>query len=89
MPKIARVKKDTAKGIIQGPGSSSLIVDNQLVSLLGDTVAAHGKAPHSKPVLASNGAEDILVDGKIPSKTGTIATCRHEVDTGSNSVIVR
>lgn len=89
MPKIARVSTDVARGVIQGPGSSSVFVDGYHVSLLDDTVAAHGKAPHNKPVLKTNGADDIRIDGKIPSKTGTVATCNHEVSSGSDSVIVR
>lgn len=88
MPGIARVKTDAARGVILGPGSSTVKADGKTVSLLGDAVAPHGKAPHTSPTLVSNGAKTVFVDGKIPSKQGTIASCGHNVSSGSPTVIV-
>jgi len=86
MAKIARVKTDKAKGVILGPGASTVFADNKKVSLLGDRVAPHGKAPHTAPTLVSNGASTVLADGGIPAKQGTTATCGHTVQGGSPTV---
>jgi len=88
MAKIARVKTDTAKGVILGPGASTVFADNKKVSLIGDKVAPHGKAPHTSPTLVSNGATTVLADGGIPAKQGSTATCGHNVSTGSPTVEV-
>jgi uncharacterized Zn-binding protein involved in type VI secretion len=88
MTKIARVKTDSAKGIITGPGASTVFADGKKVSLIGDTVAPHGKAPHTSPTLVSGGASTVLADGGIPSMQGTSATCGHTVQGGSPTVEV-
>ena len=41
MPGISRVNVDTARGLITGPGASSVFVNGSKVSLKGDSVAAH------------------------------------------------
>ena len=88
MAKIGRVKTDAAKGIIMGPGASTVFADGKKVSLIGDTVAPHGKAPHTAPTLVSGGASTVLADGGIPSMQGTSATCGHTVQGGSPTVEV-
>jgi uncharacterized Zn-binding protein involved in type VI secretion len=88
MPGIARKGSDNARGTITGPSSSTVYADGKPVALLGDIVAGHGKAPHSNPKLVSNGAQKVLVDGKIPAKKGTQASCGHSVTPGSSTVIV-
>ena len=88
MPGIARKGQDKAKGAIVGPSASTVKADGKFVALIGDNVASHGKAPHAKPTLVSNGASKVLVDGKVPAKQGTVATCGHTVVPGSSSVIV-
>jgi len=88
MADIARVKTDTAKGIILGPGASTVFADGKKVSLIGDKVAAHGKSPHTAPTLVSAGASTVLADGGIPAMKGTVATCGHSVSSGSSTVKV-
>jgi uncharacterized Zn-binding protein involved in type VI secretion len=66
-----------------GPGASTVFADNKKVSLIGDKVAPHGKAPHIAPTLVSAGAGTVLADGGIPAKEGTTATCGHTVKSGS------
>ena len=88
MPGIARKGQDKARGVIVGPSASTVKADGKFVALLGDRIASHGKAPHSKPTLQSNGASKILVDGKVPAKQGSTATCGHSVAPGSSEVIV-
>jgi uncharacterized Zn-binding protein involved in type VI secretion len=89
MKGIGRRGTDAAGGVIIGPSSSTVKADGKFVSLLGDKVASHGKSPHSPPpTLVSNGAQKIKVDGKVPSKQGTLATCGHTVTPGSGTVKV-
>lgn len=89
MKGIARRGKDAAGGIILGPSSSTVKADGFFVSLIGDKVASHGKAPHTPPpTLVSNGAQKLMIDNKVPSKQGTVATCGHTVTPGSGTVKV-
>jgi len=86
MPGIARVRKDSAMGLIVGPGSSTMIVDGSPVSLENDGISSHGKSPHTSPTLVLGYATTMLVDGKKPAMIGTGATCGHTVTTGSSKM---
>lgn len=88
MPNIARVQADKAMGVILGKGASTVFADGKKVSLIGDKVAPHGKAPHTSPTLVSGGASTVLADGGIPAMLGTGATCGHTVAPGSPTVMV-
>jgi len=88
MPNIARVLTDNAKGVILGPGASTVFADNKKVSLIGDKVSPHGKPPHTAPTIVSGGASTVLADGGIPAMVGSTATCGHNVAGGSPTVIV-
>ena len=44
---ITRVLGDTAGGLIIGPGSQSVYVEEYKVSLPGDAIVGHGHSPHS------------------------------------------
>lgn len=44
---ITRIEIDTAGGIIIGPGSQSVFVEGEKISLPGDAISTHGKAPHA------------------------------------------
>ena len=43
----SRVAVDSAGGIILGPGSQNVFVEKSKLSMVGDVIASHGKAPHS------------------------------------------
>lgn len=88
MPGIARKGKDKAQGSITGPSATTVYADGVPVALMGDTVAQHGKSPHTNPTLTSNPAQKVLADGKKPAKAGTMASCKHSVTPGSSTVIV-
>ena len=88
MPGIARVRQDAAKGVILGPGASTVFADGKNVALIGDKVQPHGKAPHSAPTLSTNGSPTVRADGGIPAKQGTVATCGHNVAKASSTVFV-
>jgi uncharacterized Zn-binding protein involved in type VI secretion len=88
MPGIARVKQDSAKGVILGPGAGTVFADGKHVALIGDKVAPHGKAPHTSSVLVSNGSPTVKADGGIPAKLNTVASCGHKVSKASSTVFV-
>ena len=46
---VCRVAKDTAGGIIIGPGSEKVFCEGFNVSLKGDAIAPHDKSPHDAP----------------------------------------
>lgn len=46
---VCRVGLDTAEGLISGPGSSKVFVENLKVSLNGDSIVDHGSGPHNSP----------------------------------------
>ena len=54
MPGIARVGVDSAGGIILGGGNHSVFVNGSLAAVKGDSVAGHGKSPHSAPVMVGS-----------------------------------
>ena len=88
MPGIARVSTDAAKGVITGPGSSTVKADGKFVSFENDRVAGHGDAPHSAPSLTSNYSNTVFAENKKVCKQGTVATCGHAVSPGSGTVKV-
>lgn len=88
MPGIARQKLDNARGVIVGPSSSTVFADGKPVALIGDTIAGHGKAPHTNPKIVGNGARKCMVDNKVPAKQGSTASCGHNVSNGSSTVFV-
>jgi len=88
MPGIGRVGTDKAKGVIKGPGASTVFADGKKVSLDGDEVTSHGKAPHAKATIISELASTVMADGKKPVMKGSIASCKHTVIPGSDTVFV-
>lgn len=49
---VSRVELDTAGGLIIGPGSQNVFVENRKVSLVGDVISTHGLDLHSVPFTA-------------------------------------
>jgi uncharacterized Zn-binding protein involved in type VI secretion len=47
----SRVGKDTAGGVITGPGCPTVYVNGFPISLRGDAVAGHGKDKHAGPTM--------------------------------------
>lgn len=85
----SRVGADLVSGgVITGPGAPTVRVNNLPASLVGDTVAPHGKPPHTNPVIVS-GAATVRMDNRPPTITGrSVASCGHPVSTGSPNVRV-
>jgi len=69
---ISRVQTDTAGGLIIGPGSQSVFVEGDKVSLPGDAITTHGKSPHAA-------ATTIAGQSKVVAGTG------FSVDTGDTA----
>ena len=88
MPGIARRGKDKARGVIIGPSAKTVFANGLPVSLLGDTVAPHGKPPHTRPSLVSNPSPSVVVENINVAKQGTLASCGHPVEPASPNVIV-
>ncbi len=75
-------------GVITGPGSTKVLINNLPASVVGDGVAAHGDVPHAKAVIVT-GSASVFIEGK-PATVQTIsaASCGHAVTTGSLNVII-
>lgn len=82
MPGVARVKVDSAGGLINGPGSDTVFVNNANVSLIGDAVASHGTTPHNNATMAE-GSATVFASGIGVVRAGDAATCGHTA-TGSS-----
>ena len=82
MPGISRVGTDTAGGTITGPGSSTVFVNGDKVSLIGDAVASHGIGPHGSATMAE-GSTNVFASGTGVVRAGDAATCGHTA-TGSS-----
>lgn len=51
---VSKVAVDSAGGIIVGPGSQNVIVENAKISMAGDLISTHGKSPHSAAITQSS-----------------------------------
>ena len=51
---VSRVAVDSAGGIIIGPGSQNVFVENSKVSMVQDLISAHGKSPHADAITESS-----------------------------------
>ena len=89
MPALGLVKRSiVGTGIDEGPGSKTVICEAHKVSLVKDTVSAHGAPPHNKAIIA-NGSKSVLADGEpVVVQTISKARCGHPVNSGAISVIV-
>lgn len=89
MAQQARVGVDlVSSGVITGPGAATVRVNNLPASVVGDTVAPHGKPPHSNPIIIS-GAATVRIENRPATITGrSLASCGHPVGTGSPTVFV-
>lgn len=84
MPGACRVGLDIfGAGVITGTGSATTRIDGAPASLVGDSIAPHGDAPHSGAVVVS-GSGTVLIDGRPVTVQGiSTATCGHSATSGS------
>jgi uncharacterized Zn-binding protein involved in type VI secretion len=73
-------------GIITGPGIPNILVEGQPISVIGDTVAPHGEAPHTNPTMIT-GSSTVKAGGRrICIEQISTATCNHPQSTGAPTV---
>jgi uncharacterized Zn-binding protein involved in type VI secretion len=91
MPALGLVKGSLVKtGLITGPGAVKPLVQAEFktVSIINDTVASHGEAPHAATTITS-GSSSVYANGKnVTVATVSTAFCQDRVDTGAKSVFV-
>jgi len=87
MAQVARTQVDrVASGIILGPGSPTVTVNDKSCSIINDIVSTHGDPPHVSPTIVT-GAPTVFATDKPVSVTGiSTAKCGHTVNTGSSNV---
>lgn len=82
MPAITRVSKNQAGGVITGPGAPTVKAEGARVSLKGDNIAAHGKAPHNAPKMVGS-SSSVFANGKPVVRAGDSASCQHTANGAS------
>ena len=82
MPAITRVGVNQAGGVITGPGSSTVKAEGARVSLINDSVAAHGKPTHTAPVMVG-ASSTVFATGKPVVRAGDSASCGHTANGAS------
>ena len=80
----SRVGTDTAGGSITGPGDSTVLVNGDPISIIGDSVASHGSGSHASATMTS-GSSTVFVGGVGVVRAGDAASCGHTA-TGSGNV---
>ena len=87
MGDVARVGQDKfSTAIITSPGETTVQVNGKPISVVGDTIAAHGKPPHTNPTVQT-GLNTVKAGGKEITVSGiSIATCTHKCSAGSPNV---
>lgn len=85
MPGVSRVGVDAAGGTILGPGVPSVVVNGSPVSVIGDSVAGHGDAPHAAPTMTA-GSGTVIAGGIGVVRAGDAASCG-DAASGSSDVI--
>ncbi|MCY1272371.1 hypothetical protein D9M68_17560 [compost metagenome] len=81
---VSLVSKDSAGGIIAGPGAINWTWDGKTISLLGDAVVGHGLPPHSSPAIIT-ASDWMKIDGVKVTRVGSMASCGHGA-TGSSGM---
>ena len=84
MPGLSRVGTDTAGGVIQGGGQSTVFCNGSLVAVIGDLVAGHGRSPHSNPTMVE-GSSSVFAEGIGVCREGDAASCGHTASGSSDT----
>lgn len=82
MPAISRTSANQAGAAILGPGASTVYAEGNRVSLVGDAVAGHGKAPHAAPKIVGT-SSTVFATGKTVTRAGDAASCGHSANGAS------
>ena len=84
MPALTRVSANQAGAAIVGPGSGSVFCEGQRVSLVGDLVAGHGKAPHAAQKILGT-SSTVFATCKTVTRAGAVASCGHAANGASTT----
>ena len=83
MAGIARASSDSAGGLINIGGNSTVRVNGVPAAVLGCRVSGHGDSPHSAPSMV--GASSTVRAGGIPvCRSGDRASCGHAANGSGN-----
>lgn len=85
MPGVSRVGVDKAGGTIVGNLAPTVLANGAPIAVKGAAVAAHGRSPHSGPVM-SGSSGTVTANGIPICRAGDAATCGHAAS-GSGNVI--
>lgn len=88
MPAACRLGDLVQIGAITGPGAPKVMINSIVSSVVGDSVSAHGEAPHTAPTIAT-GSAVVFMQNKPATVQGiSTATCAHSASTGSPNVFI-
>ena len=85
MPGVSRVGTDSAGGLITGPGSSTVFVNGDKVSLIGDSVASHSPGGIHNSATMIEGSTNVFASGTGVVRAGDAATCGHTASGSSDT----
>tara|TARA_Y100000389_G_C17173572_1_gene370384 strand:+ start:256 stop:528 length:273 start_codon:yes stop_codon:yes gene_type:complete len=87
MPQVGVVGKGTfGPGVITGPGVPNILVEGSPISVIGDTIAPHGEAPHTTATVLT-GSPTVFAGGRPISVQGiSTAICGHKCTIGAVTV---
>lgn len=92
MNPIARADDTNEEGGQIISGATTVVVNNKLVGLIGDTMTEHSPygPPHDPHVAATiiDGSGTVMADGKFVAWKGSGNSCGHSIVVGSEDVIV-
>lgn len=77
MPGVAVEGLDAAGGVQETQANGWFRISGRPIVVIGDTVAAHGPAPHSPPPAMVEGSAWFRVGGKPVCRAGHRAACGH------------
>lgn len=76
MPDVALVNVHSAGGVILGLKQTKVKLNGKYLAVVGDSVAGHGKSPHSSPVMVE-GSGKVTIQGIPICLNGHKASCGH------------
>jgi uncharacterized Zn-binding protein involved in type VI secretion len=77
--KIAKVNVSIAGGVISGAGATTTFIDNNKVSLNGDSVVSHGTGTHASATVIATHNTTVYINSKLIVVDSDPATCSHVV----------
>lgn len=73
-------------GVITGPGAPTVLVNDLIISTIGDIGTSHGEPPHTNPVIETASPTVFAMDQPVTVQFISVASCGHSVTTGAPTV---